>query len=78
MNEVIVCNVSGTTQAGDTTVFREKSIPLLLSEPQIPHRLEIRFYLFNALIKKSAFITLHRKRSINADKYHSKIRQTHV
>lgn len=78
MNEITVCDVSGKIPTGDTRVFRENSIPLLLSEPQIPHRLEIRCYLFNALIKTAAFITLYRKRSINADKYHGTIRLSHV
>jgi hypothetical protein len=75
---MIACKVSGTMSTGDTTIFRENSIPVLLSEPQIPHRLEIRFYSFNALISKAAFVTLHCNRSINADKYHGKIRPSHV
>jgi len=60
MNEMIVCHVGGTILTGDTRVFKENSIPLLLSEPQIPHRLEIICYLFNALINNAAFVTLHR------------------
>ena len=73
MNEMILCKVSGMIPTVDTTVFKENSIPLLLREPQNPNILEKICFLFNAFINNAAFVAYHRKRSINADKYHGKI-----